>query len=67
MPDQLMQPRLLDLKQAAAYLGRSTYAMRGLVWSRKIQAVVNNPKADRRQKLWFDVEDLNTFIETHKI
>jgi hypothetical protein len=67
MPDQFPTPRLLTLKEAAEYLGRTTYAMRGLVWSRKIQAVVNDPKSDRRQKLWFDIEDLNTFVETHKI
>jgi hypothetical protein len=66
MPDQLMQPRLLDLKQAAQYLGRSPYSLRTLLWRKEIPVVVNKTNGNR-QKIWLDRKDLDQFIEAHKI
>jgi hypothetical protein len=65
MVDGFQQQRLLTLKEAAAYLGRSTYAMRSLVWSGAIRAVVNN-KNGGRQKIWVDRFDLDGWIEGQK-
>jgi len=54
--------RLYTLKEAAQYLGRSEWGMRTLTWSQTIP-VVKLPKA---RKLYFDIGDLNDFIEQNK-
>ena len=55
-----MNPRLLDVKQAAAYLGTTASVMRRLVWERKL------PKFMLGQRLLFDVQDLDKFIVEEK-
>jgi excisionase family DNA binding protein len=55
--------RLLTLKEAAAYLGRSPWSMRDLVWSGRIPVVRN----EGGRKLFFDIRDLDVFIERNKV
>lgn len=55
-----MQPRLLNIKQAAAYLGTTTNVMRRLVWSKRL------PKLVLGQRLLFDVCDLDAYVDAVK-
>jgi hypothetical protein len=55
-----LPPRLLSLKNAGIYLGRSTWGMRELYWANKIPWVRDG------KKIFFDVRDLDQYIETHK-
>lgn len=55
--------RLYSLKEAAQYLGRSVWGMRELVWSERISCVRGSGKT----KIFFDINDLNSFIEKNKI
>lgn len=54
------QRRLLTIPQAAAYLGRTVWGVRELIWKGKIPAV----KIDRRVQV--DVRDLDALIERSK-
>ena len=54
--------RLYTLAQAAQYLGRSVYSMRGLIWAGRIPVLQHRP----RGKQYVDVRDLDHFIETEK-
>lgn len=54
--------RLFTLKEAADYLGRSEWSMRDLMWKRLIPVV----KPEGGRKVWFDVKDLDHFIENNK-
>jgi hypothetical protein len=60
--------RLLDLRQAAQYLGVSPWTVRDLETSGVISRVVN-PLANGRQlrKLLFDWDDLDQLIESWKL
>jgi excisionase family DNA binding protein len=55
-----VQPRMLNVKQAALYLGTTTNVMRRLVWEKKL------PKFVLGQRLLFDVQDLDGFIVAEK-
>ena len=55
-----IQKRLLTIKEAAIYLGRSVYGVRELIWSGKLPYV----RFDRRIHL--DIHDLEKFIEENK-
>lgn len=57
-----MLKRLYTLKEAAAYLGRSVWSMRDLIWSGLIPVV----KPDGGRKIYLDISDLNTFIDQNK-
>ncbi|MFH0807595.1 MAG: hypothetical protein V2A57_04195 [Elusimicrobiota bacterium] len=57
-----MFPRLLPLKQAAQYLGLTTWAMRERIWAGQIP-VVQFPGG---RKQFIDVQDLEAFILKHK-
>jgi hypothetical protein len=57
-----MSKRLYTLKEGAAYLGRSVWAMRELIWAGKIPVV----RQDRGRKIFVDIEDLNNFINRNK-
>lgn len=63
LKQNLISKRLYTLKEAAQYLGRSIWAMRELVWSGKISCVRGRGKT----KIFFDINDLNNFIEKNKI
>jgi excisionase family DNA binding protein len=55
-----VQPRLMTVDQAAAYIGRSKEAVQHMVSSGKVPTV----RADRR--VFVDVEDLDRWISEHK-
>jgi len=52
--------RLYDLKEAAHYLGRPVFSVRGLIWKGALPYV----KEGRRQYL--DVYDMDRYIEQNK-
>ena len=53
-------PRLLNVKEAAHYLGTSVWQMRQQVWSHKI------PSLKLGHKILFDRADLDRFVEAQK-
>ena len=55
-------PRLLPLKEAAAWLGLSIWAMRERAWAGQIP-VVQFPGG---RKMYFDIKDLESFISDNK-
>ena len=54
--------RLYTLREGAAYLGRSEWGMRELIWAGVIPVV--KPQAAR--KIFLDVQDLDRFVEVNK-
>lgn len=56
-----MQKRLYTLPEAAHYLGQTVWGMRQLVWSGKI------PYIKYGRKYFFDVHDMDKFIDSEKI
>jgi len=54
--------RLLTLKEAAVYLGRSSWGMRDLAWAGRIPVV----RYEGGRKLFFDIHDLDAFIDKNK-
>ena len=56
----VLNKRLYSLPEAAAYLGRSTWSVRRLIWGGELPSV----RAGGRVHL--DVRDMDTFIEKHK-
>lgn len=61
-----LRKRLYTLKEAGAYLGRSEYSVRTLIWNGDLP-VIKNPGGDQNgKKMWLDIEDLNRFIERNK-
>jgi hypothetical protein len=55
-------PRLLPLKQAAAYLGLTVWGMRERIWAGQIP-VVQFPGG---RKQYIDLQDLEAFIQNNK-
>jgi len=55
-----LNKRLYDLKEAAIYLGRPVFSVRGLIWKGALPYV----KEGRRQYL--DVYDMDKYIERNK-
>jgi len=53
--------RLYTIEEAAAYLGRTGWAIRHLIWGGKLPAV----RVGKR--IHIDVEDMNRFIEQNKV
>lgn len=53
--------RLLTVKDTAAYLSCTVWAVRELAWAQKVPFV----KIGRR--LLFDIQDLNRFVERNKV
>ena len=58
----MLTPRLLPLKQAAAHLGLTVWAMRERIWAGDIP-VVQFPGG---RKMFIDVEDMENFISDNK-
>ena len=52
--------RLLTLKEAACYLGRSLWSVRELIWKGAL------PYIQDCRKQYLDIRDLEIFIEAHK-
>jgi len=57
-----VRKRLFTLKEAAEYLGRGDYGMRELAWAGDLPVV----KKERDRKLYFDIFDLDSYIEGNK-
>lgn len=57
----IIKPRLLTVREAAIYLGRSIPSIRELVWSGSLPVV----RVGRR--IHFDILDLNRWIEENKV
>lgn len=54
-------PRLLNIAQAATFLGTTTWNMRKLVWEKEIAHLRLG------QRILFDIRDLDSFITAQKI
>jgi uncharacterized protein (DUF1810 family) len=54
--------RLYTLKEGAAYLGRSEWGMRELIWAGVIPVV----KQQTARKIFLDINDLDRFVEANK-
>ena len=52
---------MLNVEDAAAYLGSSIWFVRSLVWDRKL------PKLKFGNHLVFDLKDLDAYIEARKL
>ena len=52
--------RLYTLNEAGHYLGRTTWAMRGLVWAGKIPVVRSG------KRIFVDVRDMDAFVDKNK-
>jgi len=55
--------RLLNIKDAAEYMGRTVAGMRKLVWNGQIRFVQPHPHS----RLYFDIKDLDAFIEKNRV
>ncbi len=53
--------RLYSIPEAAAYLGRSVWSMREMVWAGKLPAVRDG------RRIFVDLEDMNRWIERNKV
>ena len=63
--EQIYNPlgkRLYTLKEAAAYLGRTEWSMRDLLYSR----IIPHVKLPAERKYYFDIVDLDAFIQKNK-
>jgi excisionase family DNA binding protein len=56
-----VEPRLLNIKRAAQYLGTAVWTVRELVWSRQI------PYLQLGRGYLFDIKDLDKFVESRKV
>ena len=57
-----MSPRLLSLKDAAQYLGFTTWGMREAIWAGLIPVF----RLPGGRKMWLDRTDLDRFVEHNK-
>ena len=57
---QRLPKRLYSVKEAAVYLGRSTSAVREMIWAGKLPSV----RADRR--IFLDIYDMDDWIDKNK-
>ena len=57
-----LNKRLYMLKEAAHYLGMSVWIMRSLIYGGEVPVV----KAKNGRKIYFDIEDLDEFINQDK-
>ncbi len=58
---QEMSRRLLTVREAAKYIGRTESAVRELVWNEKLPHI----RCDRRVML--DIRDLDRWIDTNRV
>jgi len=57
----VLKKRLYNIKEAAEYLGRTVWGVRGMIYAGKISYV-----KDGRRTL-IDLEDMNRWIERNKV
>jgi len=55
-----MVKRLLTLKDAATYMGRTVWGMRELIWKGRVPIIQDG------RKIYVDVRDLDAYIEKTK-
>ena len=55
------QKRLYNLPEAAAYLGRSLWSVRRLIWNGKL------PVVREGKRVQIDLQDMDEFIEKNKV
>ena len=55
-----LHKRLFDLKEAATYLGRPVFSVRGLIWKGALPVIKDG------RKLYLDLHDMDTYIERNK-
>jgi excisionase family DNA binding protein len=58
-----ISPRLLRLKLAAEYLGRSPKSLRAMIQRGELPVI----KTDNHAPFLIDLRDLNEWIENHKV
>lgn len=57
---KLREKRLYSIPEAAAYLGRSVWSMREMIWAGKIPVVRDG------RRIFVDIDDMNRWIEQNK-
>ena len=57
----VIQPRLLNVRSAAQYLGATVWFMRTLAWEKKIPHVILG------HRLLFDKADIDRYAESQKV
>ena len=55
-----MNKRLLNVKEAAAYLGVTVFFMRTLAWEKRVMPLRLG------KRMLFDVQDLDAFVDAQK-
>ena len=60
--DSPTDKRLYTIREAAAYLGRTEWGVRDLIWSREIPVV----KGTSRRKNYIDIHDLEAYVTRNK-
>ena len=55
-----LHKRLFDLKEAATYLGRPVFSVRGLIWKGALPVIKDG------RKLYLDIVDMDGYIERNK-
>lgn len=58
-----MRKRLFTLQEAAEYLGRPVFSVRGLIWKGSLPVV----KEEGSKKQYVDIQDMNDFIQKNKV
>jgi excisionase family DNA binding protein len=61
MPKPTMESRMMNVKQAAAYLNTTVWFVRTLIWNRRI------PFVKFGNRLLLDKKDLDAFIDRQKV
>ena len=68
--DYMGTPRLLDVTEAARYLGLSKWTIRGFIERGLLRAIglppVNGLDSHRLRRILLDRRDLDAFIDAHK-
>jgi len=59
---QVIEPRLLSVREAARYLGVAVWCLRSLVWEKQLTPV----KIGASRRFVFDRADLDAYIERQK-
>jgi hypothetical protein len=62
-PKNIIEPvrRLLTIKEAAAYLCRSVFSMREMLYRRELKCIQKG-----KGKIWIDIRDLDAWIDSNK-
>ena len=60
VPDTAMQPRLLNIRSAAHYLGATIWAVRSLCWNNAL------PYLKIGHRILLDRSDLDSYVESQK-